>query len=154
MILRDTPRTVRLRENIGRRMGRHVFAGYRLVRPVVRLAGRPVTLYRGTSDLDRFLSACRNAWPHAAIVVIPPLRRSIARAEQRRLEARLIADAGRSAQRAGVDFLDPSEALSRADGRLRCANGYNLNEAGSQLLAELLLEWLEASCSNPASRTS
>ena len=88
VILPDTRQIRRLRDDIGRRLGRHVFAGYRLLRPVVRLAGRPVTPYRGRADLERFLVDARAAWPHAAIVVLAPLRRSRARLEQRRLEAR------------------------------------------------------------------
>jgi hypothetical protein len=120
-----------------------------LVRPVVRLAGRPVTPYRDASGLERFLADARDAWPEAAIVVIPPHRRLIGRAEQRRLEPRLIADARLAAERTGTDFIDICDVLRRPGERLRCANGYNLNAAGSRLVAERLLAWLEEAAPAP-----
>jgi len=143
VILPDIPRTMRFRNDVGRRLGRHVFTGYRVVRPVVRLAVRPVVPYNGAEALERFLVDARNTWPQAAILVLAPLRRLIARAEQRRLEVRLIVDSRMAADGAGVDFMDLSDVLRGPGGQLRCANGYNLNEAGSRLVAELLFDWLE-----------
>lgn len=147
VIFSDSARMVRLRENIGRRLGHHVFAGYRLVRPVVRLAGRPVTAYYGTQRLERFLAVAGDAWPEATIVVIAPFRRLIAGREQRRLEARLVTDARAAAARAGVDFLDLSDLL-RGRPELRCANGYNLSSLGSEFVGERMLEWL-GGCGKP-----
>ena len=54
----------------------------------------------------------------------------------------MIADARLAAQTAGVDFIDLSDRVPTSETRLRCANGYNLSVAGSELVAERLLEWL------------
>jgi hypothetical protein len=143
VILPDTPLMLRLRDDIGRRLGRHVFAGYRMLRPIIRLAGRPVTPYQDAADLQRFLLDVRAAWPDAAIVVIGPFRRLIAGAAQRRIEARVIADTRAAAHAGGVDFMDLSRIL-RGRQDLRCANGYNLSVAGSRVVADELLGWLDA----------
>jgi hypothetical protein len=144
ILIPDAPWSLRLRDDVGRRLGRFVFAGYRLARPLVRLAGRPSVEYHGAAHLERFLGDVRRRWPEARVVMIPPHRRLIARAEQRRLEVRLIADARLAAERTGVDFLDVSEALPRSRPELRCANGWNYSSAGSELVAERFLGWLDA----------
>ncbi len=140
-VLPDTPAFLRLREDIGRRLGRHVFTGYRFLRPLVRVFGRQVAPYGGAAGLERFLAAARDAWPDAAVVMIPPPPRHPALPVQREIEARVVADARAACRRAGVECLDLTEVLGD-DPRLRCANGYNPSTAGAELVGEHLADWL------------
>ena len=68
-----------------------------------------------------------------------PFPRHIASPKVRATEARVHAEQQEAAARAEVDFLDCAPALLAAPVRTTGANGYNLNAAGSAIVAELLL---------------
>jgi hypothetical protein len=140
-VLPDSPMFLRLREDIGRRAGRHVFAGYGVVRPVTRVLGRQRVPYAGAGGLDRFFAAGRDAWPHAVIALIVPPPRLRAAKAQRAIEARVASDARAACDRARVECLDLT-AVRPGEQALRCANGYNLSTAGAQLAGDQLAEWL------------
>ena len=151
-VLPDTPALLRLRQDIGRRLGRHVFTGYRLLRPGVRVFGRQVVPYGGAAGLERLLLAVRDAWPEAVVAMITPPPRYPALRVQREIEARVVADARAACRRAGVECLDVTAVLGSA-ARLRCANGYNPSTAGAQLVGESLTDWLLTRRTGSASKT-
>jgi len=74
-------------------------------------------------------------------VVIPPFPRSHNYRKQLRIAERTDGDMRAAAERCGVHVLDASGALGR-DPSLRCANAYNLNGKGAQVVGDLLAEWL------------
>ena len=47
-VLPSTHEILRMREDVGRALGRHVFLGYRFLRPVLRAAGRFAIALRGS----------------------------------------------------------------------------------------------------------
>ncbi len=130
-VVPDTPRFLRLREDIGRRLGGGVFAGYRVVRPLVRAFGRQRVAYPGIDGLDRFLADVREEWPDATLAVLLPFPRLYATGQQRTIEARVRADLIAASDRAGVPCLDLAGPAGDEQ-RLRCANGYNLSAAGAE----------------------
>jgi hypothetical protein len=140
-VLPDSSRFLRLREDIGRRLGARVFAGYRVVRPVTRALGRERLPYPGAAGLERFLAAAREAWPGARLAVIQPYPRLSATRSQRAVEARVWEDVRAVSARAGVECIDLSSALGD-DPRLRCANRYNLNAAGAEIAGAVLADRL------------
>ena len=71
-VLPETPAMLRLREDIGRRLGRHAITGYRLQRPLMRVFGRPAAPYGGAAGLERFLTAVRDEWPDVPVALITP----------------------------------------------------------------------------------
>ena len=139
-VLPDTSRFLRVREDIGRRLGDRVFAGYRVVRPVTRVLGRERVPYPGPAGLERFLAAVREALagrPPRCDPAVPT--GCTARPSQRAIEARVWDDIRAVCARAGVECLDVSDAAGH-DPRLRCANGYNLSAAGAELVGARLAE--------------
>jgi hypothetical protein len=156
-VLPDSPRFLRLREDVGRRLGNHVFTGYRAMRPAVRVLGRQRTPYRGVDGLERFLAVARDAWPRAATAVIPVHPRVPALPVQRAIGARVHADTLAACRRAGVETIELADVVL-GPGRLRCANGYNLNSAGSELAGTYIADWLSRRASSgatgPAARSA
>jgi hypothetical protein len=131
----------RLRADGNRRAGRLIYPVHRLLRQWVRIAGSYKTEYPGTMELERFLMQVQEAWPAAQIVVIPPFPRSHNYRKQLRIAVRTDADMKAAAERCGVAVLDTSEALGH-DRSLRCANAYNLNGKGANVVGDLLGDWL------------
>jgi len=131
----------RLRADGNRRAGRLIYLVHRLLRQWVRIAGSYKTHYPGTMELERFLMQLKEAWPAAQIVVIPPFPRSHNYRKQLRIAERTDGDVRAAAERCGVHVLDASGALDH-DPSLRCANAYNLNGKGAQVVGDLLGEWL------------
>jgi lysophospholipase L1-like esterase len=131
----------RLRADGNRRTGRLIYLVHRLLRQWVRIAGSYKTAYPGTMELERFLMQVKAAWPAAEVAVMPPFPRSHNYRKQRRLAERTDMDVKAAAERCGVAVLDTSGVLGH-DPTLRCANAYNLNGKGAQLVGDLLCDWL------------
>jgi hypothetical protein len=131
----------RLRADGNRRAGRLIYLAHRLLRQWVRFAGGYKTAYPGTMELERFLMQLKEAWPAAHIVLMPPFPRSHNYRKQLAIAERTDADMKAAAERCGVHVLDTSGVLGY-DPSLRCANAYNLNGKGAQIVGDLLGEWL------------
>jgi lysophospholipase L1-like esterase len=131
----------RLRADGSRRAGRHIYLVHRVLRQLVRIFGRYPTKHPGTMELERFLMQVREAWPAALIVVMPPFPRSHNYREQLRIAERTDADVKAAAERCGAAVLDASGVLG-FDPSLRCANAYNLNGKGAEVVGDLLADWL------------
>ena len=132
-------RLLRLREDIGRRLGRHVFTGYRVLSPFVRVRGHRASRYPGP-EARAPPRAVRDAVArggggvdHAAAAGAPAARAPRDRGARRRGRPRACQAAGRRAPR-------PRPVLGGPG--LRCANGYNLSAAGAELAGEHLAEWV------------
>jgi hypothetical protein len=141
VILPDTHWIMRLRNDIGRRLGRRVFAFYRPLRRIVRTFGRHMAPYPGPGDLERFLTAAAEEWPDADIVLLQQFPRVYPYPTQLPIAERTRADAHEVAERCGVAELDFADLLG-TDPSLRCANGYNLNERGSEVVGRELARWI------------
>jgi hypothetical protein len=152
ILLPDTQRVHQLRDDIGRRVGRLVFAFYKVLRPCVRLFGRASAKYVDSHDVEAFVDRTQREWPHAAVVLVAPFRRSPAYPGTDPIAAQIEADLQAiAASRDGVSVFDANPALGR-DPALRCATGYNLNGRGSQLVgAKLAGEILAQQVSEPVS---
>ncbi len=153
VILPDTARVHQLRDELGRRAGRSVFAFYRLIRPLVTLIGRHSTPYLGPGRLERFIADARRAWPTTRVVLVLPFRRSPGYASGEAIAARVEADLRALARLPGVSVFDANPVLGR-DPTLRCATGYNLNGRGSELVGDELGRWLHEQIATPAPRTT
>jgi hypothetical protein len=142
ILLPDTRRVHQLRDDVGRRAGRLVFAFYKVLRPCVRLFGRPSAKYTGTEELETFIDRTQRAWPHAEVVLVAPFRRSPGYASGEPVAARIEADLqALAASRDGVSVFDANDVLGR-DPALRCVTGYNLNGRGCMLVGAQLALWI------------
>jgi hypothetical protein len=137
VILPDTHWVMRLRNDLGRRLGRRVFVFYPPLRRMVRIFGRHAAPYPGAHDLERFLRAAAAEWPHADVLFLQQFPRVYPYPTQLPIVERTRADAHAVAERCGVTELDFADLLGK-DPALRCANGYNLNEKGSELVGREL----------------
>jgi hypothetical protein len=137
IVLPDTNRTMQLRVELGRRAGRRVALGYRLLRPLVRLFGRPAARYGGTEGFERFLALLAEMWPESAIVLVLPYPRCTNIRRQLAIDGRVDADLRTLANRIASPVLDSTAMLGR-DRTLRGASAYHLNGLGSELLGEEL----------------
>jgi hypothetical protein len=133
--LPDTNRTMQLRVELGRRVGGRAALGYRLLRPLVRLLGRPAARYDGTEAFERFLGLLAEMWPDATVVLVLPYPRCTNIRRQLAIDARVDADLRTLANRIAVPVLDTTAVLGR-DRTLRGASDYHLNGLGSDLLGE------------------
>lgn len=137
IVLPDTPRSMQLRVELGRRLGRLTYPGYRLMQPLVSLLGRPASPYEGTQALERFLLQLRETWPTTTVVVVPSFPRLGSNRRQLDLASRVEADMAAAIERCGVAFLDTANLLG-TDPSLRGASGYQLNGKGSDVLGREL----------------
>jgi hypothetical protein len=137
-VLADGNALDRVRGGVARALGPLAIPVSRVMRPFGQRIGRPVTPYPGTAALEAFLALAGKVWPEARIVLMAPFPRHIASPAVRAMEARVHDDQLAAAQRAGIDFVDCAPALLASPGRTTCANGYNLNAAGSRIVAEQL----------------
>lgn len=137
-ILGAGDRRTQLRDRLGRTLGRGAFLGYRLVNPVVRVAGRPWLAYQGVDPLEGFVHLLRQEWPDAellALGLVPVLvDGSFGAAIQERVSRDVLTRAGAL----GIPVF-PLEDVVPGDRAFYCANGAQLNEAGSRLVADALL---------------
>jgi hypothetical protein len=144
ILLPDTRRVHQLRDDVGRRAGRLVFAFYKLLRPCLRLFGRHSAKYTGPEELERFVDRTQSAWPHAEVVLVAPFRRSPGYPSGEPIAARIEADLQAiAASRSAVSVFDANEALGR-NPELRCVTGYNLNGRGCELVGMQLAGWMLA----------
>jgi hypothetical protein len=143
IVLPDTARSMQLRVELGRRLGRLTSAGYRLMQPFVRAVGRPASPYRGTGAIETFLLQLRETWPTTTVVVVPPFPRLGRIRRQLELASRVEAELAAAIGRCGVPYLDTAGLLG-SDPSLRGASGYQLNGRGSEVVGrELARQILE-----------
>jgi hypothetical protein len=138
-VLSDNNRLDKVRGAVARALGPLANPVSRLTRPVGQRVGTAAHEYAGTAALESFLALALATWPAARIVVMAPFPRHIASPKVRAMEARVHDEQLVAARRAGVEFLDCAPALLAAPQRTTGANGYNLNAAGSRIVAEELL---------------
>jgi hypothetical protein len=142
-VLPSTHEILRMREDVGRALGRRVFVGYAALRPTLRAFGRWDERYAGAEAVGGHLRAVRERWPHARVAVIAPFERATSR-RQARLCRRITDDVRAQAAAAGVAFLDCTDLLPAERRDLRCANRLNVNAAGSRLVGDRLADWVLA----------
>jgi hypothetical protein len=138
VILPVSRRIVSLREKAGRAVGRLVFGSYRVLNPLARRMGRYAVAYHGGERLDAFLSLLEETWPQASVHVLLPLVPLTDGAFDRPLTERIAGEIRTVAARHGLEAIDPEPVTG--DPRLRCANGVNLNSAGSEAFGDRLAE--------------
>lgn len=138
-VLSDNNGLDRLRGAVARALGPLAIPISRLTRPVGQRVGGNVRAYPGTAPLETFLALARTTWPQARIVLMAPFPRHIAIPRVRAIETRVHAEQLAAARRAGIEFLDMGPSLLAARERTTGANGYNLNAAGSRIVADALL---------------
>jgi hypothetical protein len=143
IVLPDVPSIMRLRCDIGRRLGPHVFTAYRPLRPAVRVFGRHVTEYPGIEPFEHFLMAIQEEWPAARVAVMQPFLGVHPYPTQHPIRARTAAHVHAAAEHCGVAELDFTEMLG-TDPSLRGANAHNLNARGSELIGRELAKWMLA----------
>jgi hypothetical protein len=132
-------RVIGLRENAGRWLGPGIVPAWRGLSVWLQLVGR-VPPYPGTAELEAFIDLVRQEWPQARIAVQELLDPALAGMCDRRRLAQINRDLAAAAERKGVGWV-PRPGLGR-DMRLRCANGVNLNRAGSQLAGRHYARWI------------
>jgi hypothetical protein len=137
IVIPDTVRTMQLRVELGRRLGKLTFPGYRAMNPGLALFGRPAARYPGIEPYEEFLAMLRDIWPSARLVVIPPFLRCFENRRQGPINERVTADIRELATRVGADFIDAPKLLGR-DPALRGATGYNLNGRGAKVIGREL----------------
>jgi hypothetical protein len=130
-----------VRDMVGRALGRHVFAAYRMANPIFRHIGRHYLPYHGPARLREFLELVRRECPDAHVVVLglfPPFADgAFSPTTQSAVSRELLEEA----ERVGVDTIDMEEVVPRTPA-VYCSNGAQLNEQGSRLVAEAILGWL------------
>jgi GDSL-like lipase/acylhydrolase family protein len=134
-------RMQQLRSDLGKRLGRAVFAYYRGIQPVVRVFGRYQAPYHGTADLERFIEMARAEWPDAQILIAQPYRSIFRHPRQQRIAQRVHDDIEALSARSDVHTID-FNGLIGVDPSLRGANGFNLNSRGSQIVGAAFADWL------------
>jgi hypothetical protein len=137
IVIPDTGRTMQLRVELGRRLGKLAFPGYRAMNPGLAAFGRPAARYTGIERYEDFLRMLRDIWPAADQVLVPPFPRSFENRRQRPIAERVDADVRALAKRMGAGLVDAPKLLGR-DPALRGATGYNLNGRGSKLVGQQL----------------
>jgi hypothetical protein len=143
-VLPDGNALDKIRGAVARALGPLAIPVSRVMRPVGQRVGTPVTSYPGTAPLEAFLELVQTTWPAAHVAVVPPFPRHIASPAVRAVETRVHDEQLAASARAGTGFLDCGPALLASPDRTTGANGYNLNDAGSRIVAGQLLPWLEA----------
>jgi hypothetical protein len=137
IVIPDTVRTMQVRVEVGRRLGRHAAAGYRFIRPFVRIFGRPAAKYDGAQPYEEFLRMLHDIWPDAQIVVVTPLPRRKPHPKQRPIAIRVDADIRATIERIDAGLLD-TDALVGTWAGYRGMSGYHLNGQGSEIVGREL----------------
>jgi|tagenome__1003787_1003787.scaffolds.fasta_scaffold20989696_9 hypothetical protein len=137
IVIPDSIRTMQLRVELGRRVGRLAFPGYRAMNPGLALFGRPAARYPGIEPYENFLLMLRDIWPSADLVLVPPFLRCFENRQQRPINERVTADISALAERVGAAYVD-APALVGRDRSLRGATGYNLNGEGAEIVGQEL----------------
>jgi hypothetical protein len=137
IVIPDTDRMMQMRVEVGRRLGRLAFPGYRAMNPGLAVVGRPAARYPGIEPYEAFLLMVGDIWPHADLVILPPFLRCFENRRQRPINERVTADIRDLAERLGAGYVDTQALLGR-DRSLRGATGYNVNGEGSRIVGEEL----------------
>jgi hypothetical protein len=141
VIVPDVRRTMQLRYELSRRVGRLVFRWYKVLRPWVRVFGRHKSEYPGPEKLEQHLNALQERWPSAEIALLVTFPRSFIYPTAVPIMARVEEEARAAGENCGVTVIEFADVLGK-DPKLRCAAGYNLNGRGSELVGEKLASWL------------
>jgi GDSL-like Lipase/Acylhydrolase family len=137
IVIPDTARMMQMRVEVGRRLGRRTFFGYKAMNPFLAAFGRPAAIYPGIEPYDRFLDMLHDIWPQAQIVLVPPFPRCLETRRQRPIAERVMADIRELAERRDLPLVNTTALLGK-DPHLRGATGYNLNGRGSELIGKEL----------------
>jgi hypothetical protein len=141
VIVPDVRRTMQLRYELSRRVGRLVFTWYKVLRPVVRVLGHHNSEYPGPEQLEKHLNALQERWPDAEVALLVTFPRALIYPTAVPIMARVEEEARATGERCDVTVLEFADVLGK-DPKLRCAAGYNLNSRGSQVVGEKLAAWL------------
>lgn len=141
-------RIVALRENFSRWVGPAIWPIHWVIVQLLRRFGRGMP-EQSTRPLEEFVLLLRTLWPQSRIVIMEPWRDGLEGAfDEARLE-RVSATLRDTARRLECGWLHaPDFGPGR---RLRCSNGFNLNEAGSRFAGARYADWLLDHCM-PADR--
>jgi hypothetical protein len=132
-------RAMGIRENVGRALGPGIGPAWRGLELWLRLVGTTIP-YDGVDPLRRLVGDLRVTWPDARIGIQELFNSALRGAlDESRLQ-HIIADQRALARELGLDWI-PRPDLGR-DMRLRCANGGNLNAAGSVVAGRHYGDWL------------
>jgi hypothetical protein len=137
IVIPDTDRMMQMRVEVGRRIGRLAFPGYRAMNPGLALFGRRAARYTGIEPYEDFLLMLGDIWPQADLVLLPPFLRCFENRRQRPINERVTEDIRDLAGRLGAGYVDTQALLGR-DRSLRGATGYNVNGEGARLVGEEL----------------
>jgi hypothetical protein len=137
IVIPDTDRMMQMRVEVGRRIGKLAFPGYRAMNPGLALFGRRAARYPGIEPYEDFLLMVGDIWPHADLVLLPPFLRCFENRRQRPINEHVTADIRDLAGRLGAGYVDTQALLGR-DRSLRGATGYNVNGEGARLVGEEL----------------
>jgi hypothetical protein len=137
IVIPDTVRTMQVRVEIGRRLGRHATGGYRFIRPFVGFLGRPAARYYGVEAYEEFLKMLHDIWPDAQIVVVTPLPRLKPHRKQGPIGDRVENDIRATVERIDAELLDTG-ALIGTEPKYRGMSGYHLNGNGSEVIGRQL----------------
>ncbi len=137
----DGPLTMELRDELGRRAPWATYPVYRFTRRMTRVLGRSTVSYDGTEALERFILEAKSTWPNARIAMLMPFPGKPNTRSMMRLGKRVVEDTVAACRRSGAEVVSFLDVLG-TDPALRCANRYNLNPRGSELVGEQLADWL------------
>jgi hypothetical protein len=137
IVIPDTDRMMQMRVEVGRRIGRLAFPGYRAMNPGLALFGRRAARYTGIEPYEDFLLMLGDIWPQADLVLLPPFLRCFENRRQRPINERVTEDIRDLAGRLGAGYVDTQALLGR-DRSLRGATGYNVNGEGARLVGKEL----------------
>lgn len=133
------PSVQRVRDAIGRRLGRFTFPAYRMLWPLAEPFSHPVESPQDPESVVRFVRLVRSVWPRAHVVVMPPFRSERHSPFSPTICAALGRDLRAACEREGIPFVDPNPLVDRLDARsARSANGYNLSWPGHEAVVDAL----------------
>ena len=146
-ILGFNHRIVGLRENLSRWMGPMVWPIHRVIVFFLRFFGRGMP-EQGTRDLEQFVGLLHRRWPEARIVIMEPWRNGLKGAFDEARLSRVTETLRDTTRRVDCDWMPaPDFGPGR---RLRCSNGFNLNEEGARFAGRHYATWLlEHGCVKP-----
>ena len=132
-------RLVAVREHLSRWAGPLIWPVHALQAVFFRHFGR-VMPEQDFDELERFVVRLLDLWPDVRIGLMEPWQSGIRGTFDEARLARVTGELRATAARLGCDWVPaPDFGPGR---RLRCSNGYNLNEAGSRLAARHYSAWL------------
>lgn len=139
----EGPLTSELRDELARRAGPRCYPWYAVTRRLTRIFGHSTVEYHGTEALERFIIEAKTAWPDAAIAILLPYEGKPKAGAEYEFGVRLFRAMMAAGERTGAEVIRFRDVLGY-DMSLRCANSYNLNARGSEILGEHMADWLLA----------